>query len=454
MSKLKRPSLTLQLLAAIGAPFLIVIALIGVIAYLSAEDEISEVYDSQLISSAQQLWKLTRNDDNMSQLRIDEKDPNLDKDEQHALDDYGRWRTYRVWRQNRLIITSDAAASSIDAPLHKGLVSIKTSTGDWRVFTFVVPADHMTIEVSERLDARREVSLRVVWGVTLPLLCAFPIIVLMVWLAIRWGLRDLRRFAGDIQSRTPDDLSRVGNDTLPAEIAPVAEAVDQLLDKLERSSAQERLFTDNAAHELRTPLAALSVQADVIRNAKTKAEREAMINELSGGVVRAGRLLDQLLMLARVRHAPVETAAFDLVELATEVIKDNYQKARAKGMSLSLGGAEAASVTTNSAFMALILGNLLDNAIKYAPENTAVEVTIARQGSTVSLEVRDQGPGIPKAERQHVFTRFYRLKGHTESGSGLGLSIVKTLSELLGAEVQLITPDNGRGLAVKVQLAQ
>ena len=449
-----RRSLTLQLLIAIGAPFMAVIFLIGIIAYASAQDEISEVYDSQLIRSAQQLWTMIRQDDDTDPLLVDRRDPNLDAADQEALDDYGRRSSFRVWRDGRLLMASQGGPFTASAPMPRGFTTMRTASGDWRVFTFVVPRDGIVVEASERLSARREVSSRIVWGVSLPLLVVLPIIILMVWLAIRWGLRDLRRFASDIHSRSPDDLSRVGGADLPVEIAPVAEAVDQLLDKLERSAAQERLFTDNAAHELRTPLAALVVQADVIRNATTDADRTAMIDELSKGVARASRLLDQLLVLARIRHTPVEAQPLQLYDLAGEVIRDHYPKARARQIELSLSGDEAVVVTSSKAMLGLLIGNLVDNAIKYSPPGTAVEVSVTFEAEGACLLVRDQGPGIPEHERDQVFNRFYRMKGQGETGSGLGLSIVRTLGELLSAKITLFTPDTDRGLGVRVAFSR
>ena len=447
----KRPSLTLQLLAGIGVPFLIVIALIGIIAYLSAQDEISEVYDSQLISSAQQLWIIAHGKDDSASMLIDRNDPHLNASDQAALDDYARWRAFRVWSDGHLVLRSGGGPDGLTSDLPKGFSTVKTPSGNWRVFTFQAPENDMIVMVGESLAARREVSGRIVWGVCLPLLLVFPVIILMVWLGIRFGLKDLTHFAADIRRRSPDDLSRVSNDTLPIEIAPVAESVNQLLDKLERSLAQERLFTDNAAHELRTPLAALVVQADIIRNARTDAERLPMLDDLSQGVGRASRLLDQLLVLARIRHTPVKPAPINLYQAAGDVIRDIYPRAQAKSIELSLTGDENATILSNRPLLALLIGNLVDNAVKYAPDNSAVELSILMEDQGVILTIRDHGPGIPASEREQVFARFYRLKDRNESGSGLGLAIVRTLGEILEADITLFTPGDGRGLGVNIR---
>ena len=450
---MSRPSLTRQLLLGIGIPFVLVVVLAGVITYFTSQDEISEVYDSQIITSAQQLWVLTRNDDDLKDLSITGKDSHLSPTDQDALEDYGRWRSFQVWRNGYLVMQSDNGPKAPGPGTVSGFKTVRTEGRSWRVFTFIVPRDGIVVEVGERLTARRVISRRIVMGVILPLIVALPLVLLAIWLGIRWGLRDLRHFATAVHARSPYDLSRAGSEATPAEIAPVAEAIDQLLAKLERSLAQERLFTDNAAHELRTPLAALGLQAEVIRNAKTARERDPMLDEISKGAQRVSRLLDQLLTLARVSHTAVDLMPINLYQAAGDAIRDAYPKAQGKGIDLSLDGDESAVIASNRALLAILIGNILDNAIKYSPPERAVEVTVTAKDGAVTLTVRDHGPGIPEAERDKVFARFYRLKGRTESGSGLGLSIVRSLGELLSGEVTLFTPDDNRGLGVTVRFS-
>jgi len=450
LHKEKRPSLAFQLMKGLFVPFLIMAGLIGMIAFFSAQDEISEVYDSQLISSAQQLWHLSRNSETLAHLQIGEKDPHLSLEDQAALEDYAKWRSFSVWRKGVLLLTSETAPSNLIERRSGGFSDLKNGKDAWRIFTFIVPEDGITVEVGEKLAARQVISERIVWGVSLPLLLALPIILFVMWLGIRWGLKDLRSFAAAIESRSANDLSRVGSAAIPIEIAPVAEAVDQLLSKLERSLAQERLFTDNAAHELRTPLAALGLQADVIRNARSARERDAMLSELTKGVARVSRLLDQLLTLARVSHTPVDYRQVELLSACREALKEAYAKAHSKDVVLSLSGDEGGLVLANQAHLAILLGNLIDNAIKYAPKGSLVEVYVRHESQKVVVYIRDRGPGIPESERSKVFTRFYRVKGSGEPGSGLGLSIAQSLGELLNAELQLLSPSEESGLLVRL----
>ncbi|WP_443751019.1 ATP-binding protein [Asticcacaulis solisilvae] len=450
MKRFLRPSLATQILKGIALPFLLVTVLIGVIAWISASDEISEIYDSNLTTTAQELWLLSHADNGGSRLSIDPRAMHMTPDDQDALDDYARWRRFRVWKGHALLIASDNSPPPNSGRYPRGFTTIRLNGETWRVYTMRSPGDDTTVEVSEKFEARSEVSGKIVWGVTLPLLFVLPIIGLLVWLGVRWGLRDLRGFASGVGERTPEDLSPI-DEAVPVELTPLSRALNQLLAKLQHSLAQERLFTDNAAHELRTPLAALGVQAEVARNAGPGPERERLLDALSDGVQRTSALLDQLLTLARLQHATAEAVPVTLEEVVADAIRTAYPKARDRRIELSLSGEADITFRTRRAMVALLLGNLLDNAIKYAPEGSAVEVAIGVEDGRPAVTVRDHGPGIPEAERDAVFTRFYRGKGRTEPGSGLGLAIVRTICDILPADIALETPGDGTGVSAKVR---
>ena len=446
-----RGSLLVQLLIGIGLPLACVLVVVGSIAFISARDEIAEVYDSHLITSANELWLLSQNVESQTEIQVGGREMELDDNDQKALDEYAKWRTFRVWRHGKLLLVSDNLAGRAAPPSARGFSNVTNALGAWRVFTLYVPRQDVIVEISEKLDARDEIVRPIMFGLLIPLLLALPVFALVIWLGGRWGLRDLRRFATTIGKRSPDDLSHIATEGAPAEIAPLAEAINQLLVKLERALEQERLFTDNAAHELRTPLATLGLQMDVLRNAKTAPERRATLSELDKGVARASRLLDQLLTLARIRHTPIKPAPLNLHAFAADAIRDIYPLARAKGIELSLSGDERIEVVTMKPLLAILLRNLLDNAIKYAPAGTRVEMTVSMEDEEACVKVCDQGPGIAEAERERVFARFYRLKDAGGTGSGLGLAIVRTIAELLGATVTLSAVGAEVGLCVKLR---
>ncbi|MGN6208313.1 ATP-binding protein [Asticcacaulis sp.] len=436
----RRP-LHVELLIGIGAPLALVIALIGVIAFVSARDEINEVYDSQLITSASELWLLSQSADN----KVTVTGQGLAAADRAAFDDYARWRSFRVWRDGRLALASDNAALSV--PLSEGFHTVMMEGGAWRVYTRVLPEGRGVVEVREKLRARDEVVRRVLYGLLLPLFLALPVSALVIWRGSRWGLRGLEHFASDVAQRSPGDLSPVSASGLPHDLMPLADALNALLAKLNLAAKQERLFTDNAAHELRTPLAALSLQAEVIAGARTAAERKQAVDALGKGINRVSRLLDQLLTLARVRQATDQDETCDVDRVLTDVITDVASLAAGKGMTIEVEGSGAGMIKCQPVLLFLMLRNLLDNAIKYAPPDSEIRIETA----PALITLIDQGPGIPPQGRADAFRPFHRLDA-AKPGSGLGLAIVRTIADSLAAEVELFTPSGSIGLGVHIRL--
>ncbi|ESQ82537.1 hypothetical protein AEAC466_16865 [Asticcacaulis sp. AC466] len=436
----------MQIMKGVGVLVTLVLLAVGTLAWLTADDEIVEIYDSQLVNSATVLWSLTRDGAPHSAVALEESDLPLNKADRKALKIYAKWRSFRVWRDDQLVRRSGYLPNPAAPPLPAGFVDRYINGIYWRTYTLYVPDDKVVVEVSEMARARNLLIERVVRDLLIPLLIALPLLMLAIWLGIKWGLRDLQDFARAVRSRSSRDLSPIHFVKTPAEILPLAISLNNLLTDLGRSLEQERRFTDSAAHEMRTPLATLSAQANVILNARNASERTTAAIQLSKGVKRASRLLDQLLILARIRHAPTANIPFNLYDHARDAIRDIFPLAAEKGIDLSLSGDEAAMLTSKSALLAILLNNLLDNAIKYSPEGSAVTLTVSKGVITLC----DQGPGIPEAERELVFTRFYRVQGVTQTGSGLGLSIVKNIAELLTADISLAAPAQGGGLCVTV----
>lgn len=436
----RAPSLTWRLFAGIGLPVAALILLTAVLSYAGADDEINEVYDSQLAISAQSLLRAAESQA-PSASSLSAPPAQVDEHEQKDIDEYARRHSFRVWRGDRLVLSSPNAPR--DAVHAHGYGFATAGDDTWRVYTLIQGS--YVVETRENIEARSEEVDKILFGLILPLVLLLPVIAAVLWFGIRLGLRGLHGFAGAIGRRSPDDLSRI-DIAVPGEMTPVVEAVNGLLGKLEASLDQERAFTDNAAHELRTPLAVIKAQAEVIEGARSGAERTAAIAELGLGVGRATRLLEQLLTLARLRHLPPHHIDTSLMDQARDAIKDVYPIAAQKGLDLRLQGDETARARTDPALLHLILRNLLENAAKYAPADTAVDIAV----TPGEIVLRDRGPGIPEVERAKVFARFYRVQGTREPGSGLGLSIVRTAAQQLGCDVDLFTPADGRGLGVRI----
>jgi signal transduction histidine kinase len=290
----------------------------------------------------------------------------------------------------------------------------------------------------------------------LPLGIALPVLALLIWFAVGKGLSPLRRISSEVAERDPANLVPLEERSAPAEIAPLLQALNALLGRLGVALESERRFTADAAHELRTPLAALKIQAQVARRAENEAQLGAALDNLILGVDRATRLVEQLLTLARLEPTGGSTVRMencDLAAIARLMLSDLAVPAQSKDIELGLDSPDSAMVRGNADMLAILLRNLVDNAIRYTPEHGRVNVSLQVEPGRVHLEVLDSGPGIPEEERQRVFDRFYRILGSDAAGSGLGLSIVQRIADVHAASLTLGDGENGTGLRVSVEFS-
>jgi two-component system sensor histidine kinase QseC len=283
---------------------------------------------------------------------------------------------------------------------------------------------------------------------------AFPFVVLPVWLAIRQGLRPLRRLSGRLAQRHADDLSSLDIDLKYAELQPVVSAFNALLLKLRDKVQRERAFVQDAAHELRTPMAVIAAQAHVLTRAASDAERLQAQDALEHAIERASHLARQLLALASLddtRGAPLQP--IDLAHLLQTTLAQAMPLAQQRGMDLSLDAPDSLPITTDLAAWQSIVVNLLDNALRYGRMGGQVAITLRVTSGELVLTVADDGPGIPQAERAHIFDRFARGLNHDVPGTGLGLAIVKQGVQRLQGSIRItegLGPDQGVGFEVQV----
>lgn len=288
-----------------------------------------------------------------------------------------------------------------------------------------------------------------------PLAVAVPILAVLIWLSVRWGLSPLQRLADEVARRAPGALEPLGNKAeVPVEVRPLTEALDALFARTAALIERERRFTADAAHELRTPLAAIKTQAEVALGARDPAQARHAIEQVVRGTDRAARLVEQLLVLARLDpRSGLDTAQpVDLAGIAAEAISAAAPLAAGKKIDIGLSAdpAEPPVVSGDAGLLAVLLRNLIDNAIRYTPENGRIDVSARLEEARAVLRVADNGPGIAAEERTRVLNRFYRVLGSGGSGSGLGLSIVARIAELHRAHLSLGTGLDGKGLSVTI----
>jgi len=306
--------------------------------------------------------------------------------------------------------------------------------------------------VGEKKSLRDKLVFNILLQLSFSLLILAPTVGLLIWLGIKSGLGTIRTLVRAIRSRSPDDLSSIPIEDLPRDLSPLGKSINQLLAKLEHSLTAERRFSDHAAHQLRTPLAGLKLQLQMLAKEDDERERMALIDDLTRSTNRATHLVEQLLRVARVSHQPVNMKALPLYHTTASVISEMANVAAEKQLDISLEGQKEASVRADELLMKLMISNLMDNAIKYTPASGTIRINVLPQDGMWCLSIRDTGPGISESEREAVFHRFYRAANAVTDGTGLGLAIVGEIIDRMSAKITLKTPESGQGLRVEVLL--
>jgi len=290
-------------------------------------------------------------------------------------------------------------------------------------------------------------------GLLQPMLIAFPLVLLPLWIAVRRGLAPLRNLAERVAQRSPTDFSPLGMALHHAELKPLVAAFDALLARSREGIARERAFVQDAAHELRTPLAVIAAQAHALNAAEAEEDRARAKAALEQAIARASHLTHQLLTLARLEgDTDTGMAAVNLVELAQRVLVDAEPAADARGIELALDSPNRLDATLDESALHSILENLVGNAIKYGRDGGRVVVGIAAKGDAVTLTVADDGPGIADARRAQLFERFRRGNHDGISGAGLGLAIVRQATGRLGGRIECGAGLDGRGIGFAITL--
>ncbi len=311
------------------------------------------------------------------------------------------------------------------------------------------PAGPWILVIAEPAEPLAPLLWRLTDDILDKLLLALPLVMLPVGLALWTGLAPLRRLARALAARDPQDLSPLGVRPPHRELRPLAEAFEGLLAQLRRKLEHERRFVQEAAHELRTPLAAVTTQAHVLAHANTPEDRQRAEALMVQMLQRASHLSQQLLDLAVLDEAGTQTRAqaVDLVPLLEQALAMAGDTATLRGLELSLDAPEALQALLPLAPWQSVLHNLLDNALRYVPTGGRIEVGLRQDASGLELRVADDGPGLPPEWRERAFDRFWRAPGQPVSGSGLGLAIVQQAARRLGGRVHIEDGLAGRGIA-------
>lgn len=326
----------------------------------------------------------------------------------------------------------------------------------WRVFNYYDPKLKLTFSVSEPYHFRNQLEQVISWDNLIILLWTYPILGLLIWLTVGQGFRPIKKLEDEIASRPATNFNPIDLKNIPIEIKPLIEELNMLFHRLEEEFERNQHFASDAAHELRTPLAALKTQSQLILLANSEEEKQATAKNILKGVDRCTHLVQQLLTLSRVSQSEIlkDLQSIDLSKIAAETLAQLAPAALEKNIDIELKKPYYAPVKIygNETMIHILIRNLVDNAIRYTPENGRVHVEVVNHVDQIIVRITDSGPGIPPDLHARVFERFYRVLGTQASGSGLGLAIAKQIAVLHHGEIKLNTPVSGSGLEVEITL--
>ena len=354
-----------------------------------------------------------------------------------------------MWNADGSPVRQAANAIALPRQNRQGFATIAAFGEDWRVFQ--ASDGHRTVQVGQRMSIRLEMAEAAAIQAGMPILIVIP----LAWLVIGWSLGQLlgriAKLAQIIGRRGVESREHIPLEGVPTEILPLVSAMNALTDRLQHALEQQKRFVADAAHELRTPLAALHLQIDNLR-ARTGNSEVGLVDELGGGIHRASALVEQLLRLARSDEAAPHASPhiLDLTGLVTQCVADFVPIAAARHVDLGMGATEPVMLSGRPDDLRLLFGNLIDNAIRYTPADGTVDVSVRRGQGTVTVEIIDTGCGVAPADIPRLFERFFRAAPDDAEGSGLGLSIAASIARQHGFEIEIENRKEEKGLRVSV----
>ena len=434
---------------------------IGGVGFYTAYNEAQEIYDTELSHVANLMFSLLRAED---QEEAKHKHPDTDDEVASDIvelgndfDDTGqrheRQLAFRIWKNGKLLFYSKKAEDFGSERVTAGFADQEIDGREWRFYVLPDAKSGYTLEVAQKLKVRTALITKVLTTIFSPLVLLIPIILILTWVGLRNGLKPLLAVSDAVKRRSALDLAPLPTFKTPDEITPLVEAINGLLANLDYAIKKEQRFTDFAAHELRTPIAIFKTQAQTALKATDDAQRRMILEAQVQAADRATNMVDQLLTLARLEHTDIPTTTLSLGDIAQAIIAERLPLAEAKQIELHLEQETPVIIHGNHDLLAIMLSNLIDNAIKYTPVNGKVTVSISARDHAGILCVSDTGPGIPEDKLPLVTERFYRVSRHQQPGAGLGLTIVKRASEIIGAVLTLRNRSNGMGLEAALRFS-
>lgn len=430
------------LLIFITLSILLIYGSISIVSYKVSKDELDELYDANLqqVANAVAAQHMAIHDVTHLYNNVQAGDASKIKGEEEFY--------VRVLAKDGSTLYVSHPIAIVPFPTNLGFSTEEDERKKWRIFS--IKAKNETIQVAQSLRLRKNTINDTAFSLIYSQLVFIPLLVLLIFVAIRKALSPLQSLSDEIKQRKSSDLSPFQDSHIPVEIKPLLESLNLFMGKVASMVDILKRFTSDAAHELRTPITALKLQLSLVEQASSKSERDSAIQDLKEGINRSEQLVSQLLTLARIEpeNRTRQLDKINLEKLVKKSIEDLLPLAQEKSIDLGLDCSKDYVVHGVEAEIKVLVNNIIDNSIRYTPNNGVVNVLLYKQEDNVILEVSDSGPGIPNDDFVRVFERFYRGDNKQINGSGLGLSIVKeiALQHQLGIELNNLHP----GLSFKV----
>jgi two-component system OmpR family sensor kinase len=435
-------SVQFKLSFSLSLVILIIAALAGSFSFVSALDEAHELQDDMLRQVAA---LFDRKHLPLSHLGDDGRAKDSDEESRVVV---------------QYLDAGSKAAATVDigvplplpSTLSDGLHTLDVSGEPFRVLVKTTSSNER-IAVAQETGVRDEIARASAVHTLMPLLILVPILLLIVADLVRKLFLPITSLSAEIDRRTEQELHPVEENHLPAEVRPFVVAINRLLVRVEQSMETQRRFVADAAHELRSPMTALSLQSERLARAEMSEQAHERLVTLRRGIERGRNLLDQLLSLAKAQTvSTAPEAPVSVQHVYRRVLEDILPLAEARHIDIGVDGEQDATLWVSEPDLIAVIRNLVDNAIRYTPKGGTVDLSVTTEDGQAILRIQDSGPGIQVAERQRVFDPFYRTLGSDQAGSGLGLAIVKAITDRIGAKIQLAFTDERRHFGLRVQV--
>ena len=461
-------SIRFQLLSRLITASIILVGGIAWFAYQDVRHETRELFDAQLARSARIILSLAQSqnadggfsriqeylDENgiaLMYIDFEEQDKNTDDNPAHA---YETKLSFQIWDdEGNLLIKSYNAPLEPITEQPPGFHDTVINGYDWRAFNLRSSNGQYICITAERIDVRNDLTGKISNDLFYMFIILIPALFLIMFFSIYQGLKPLHQLASQINRRSGDNLELIETDNNYAELSTIKNALNQLLTRLNETLAREKRITSDAAHELRTPLAAIRLHTELAKNAKNHKQQNESLDQVIHSVDRTTHLVEQLLTLARL-EPELLSKDFTRVDLNALLIEESAMLsplAINKNIEISFNETHAASINGNEPSLRLLIRNLLTNAISHTPENGMINISLSQQGQKTTLIFEDNGPGISEEDRKRVVERFYRAQNHQVAGCGIGLSIVDRVVQMHRGTLQLSQADSGQGLKVIIR---